>query len=132
MIEQVKKRKPQNYTALSRVFRSKNPHYHRDWQRSNPARARESHWKRYGIKNADGSDFKYPDFQKLLEKQNHSCAICHGTNPNNPRGGDWNVDHNHITGIVRGILCRRCNIGLGMFDDSTGKLKQAISYIGAL
>lgn len=40
-----------------------------------------------------------------------------------------NIDHNHITGKIRGLLCKQCNIGLGMFKDSTESLENAIEYL---
>ena len=39
------------------------------------------------------------------------------------------IDHDHITGKVRGFLCRRCNIGLGQFQDNKEFLYKAISYL---
>ena len=52
----------------------------------------------------------------------YECMIC---------GSDARVciDHCHDTGVVRGILCTKCNLGLGSFDDSIDKLKAAISYL---
>lgn len=39
------------------------------------------------------------------------------------------MDHDHITGTVRGLLCRVCNIGLGHFKDSRLHLKKAMEYL---
>jgi len=55
-------------------------------------------------------------YDELLEKQGHKCAIC-GTTEN--RGHPLCVDHNHSTGIVRGLLCHKCSQGIGLLDDST-------------
>lgn len=40
------------------------------------------------------------------------------------------MDHDHVTGEVRGMLCPSCNNGLGLFKDSVVHLRNAISYLG--
>ncbi len=62
---------------------------------------------------------------KILLKQNHKCGICRKPLHETKR---W-IDHNHKTGTVRGILCVRCNLGLGMFADSTELLTEAVKYL---
>lgn len=54
------------------------------------------------------------------------CAICGDANPGR-RG--WQVDHDHTTGAVRGVLCRSCNLGLGNFRDSPALLTAAAAYL---
>jgi len=39
------------------------------------------------------------------------------------------IDHDHITGKVRGLFCRDCNTGLGMFKDSSALLQKAAQYL---
>lgn len=56
--------------------------------------------------------------------QNNQCAIC-GINPKD----NLVVDHNHITGKVRGLLCSSCNKGLGFFKDNIQRLQSAIVYL---
>ena len=53
------------------------------------------------------------EYNKLLEEQNGVCLICGGINKNNRR---LTVDHNHVTGDVRGLLCTRCNSALGWYE----------------
>jgi DNA-directed RNA polymerase subunit RPC12/RpoP len=66
------------------------------------------------------------EFQELLESQDYKCAIC-GTDE--PGKTSWNVDHDHKTNKVRGILCHRCNVGLGHFYDSVEALQEAVKYL---
>jgi hypothetical protein len=58
----------------------------------------------------------------LLESQNGHCALC-------PSTLHLEIDHNHITGFVRGLLCRKCNALLGLANDSTLRLYRAIDYL---
>lgn len=67
------------------------------------------------------------EFTNLLEKQNHQRAIC---KTDKPQAQGWCVDHNHSTGEVRGILCTKCNRGLGYFDDNPETLMAAIKFWG--
>ena len=71
-------------------------------------------------------------FDVLMKKQDNACAIC-----KNPFGSEHtyraidtpNVDHDHITNKTRGLLCERCNIGLGGFRDTPEFLEAAIKYL---
>lgn len=69
----------------------------------------------------------------MLSAQGDLCAICGkqatgtGTRGGPPR---FHVDHDHVTGKVRGLLCGGCNIGLGGFRDSKSNLISAVSYLG--
>lgn len=67
-------------------------------------------------------------YNLMLEQQNNSCAICDSKSPG--RGGsNFHVDHCHTTGKVRGLLCTKCNMGLGYFNDDIEALKKAIKYL---
>lgn len=66
-------------------------------------------------------------YKALVEKQNGLCASCHGL-PGG-RSGVLHIDHCHKTGKVRGLLCHKCNRGLGLFNDDIAKLRMAISYL---
>ena len=82
-----------------------------------------------GVQKARQRNKKYGlephEYLVLLAQQNGACAIC-----GEPHGGrDLDVDHDHSTGNVRGLLCSRCNKGLGMFKDSLQSLAAAINYL---
>jgi hypothetical protein len=77
---------------------------------------------RYGISRQD--------FYLLLEKQNSECSICgKKIEINSILGNKACVDHNHKTKENRGILCSRCNIGLGMFQDNPELLEKSKKYL---
>jgi hypothetical protein len=63
------------------------------------------------------------EYNKQLEHQQGKCAICF--EPLDKA----HVDHCHDTGTLRGLLCPRCNHGLGHFKDNIEALKQAVEYI---
>jgi len=54
------------------------------------------------------------------------CAICGGINDNDDA---LSVDHDHETGRIRGLLCSKCNKGLGSFNDDPELLRKAIAYL---
>lgn len=68
-------------------------------------------------------------YDEILKSQGGLCAICHQSEK--IEGRQLAVDHNHHTGMVRGLLCHSCNTGLGKFKDSPELLKQAIKYLDA-
>ena len=65
-------------------------------------------------------------YDQMLKDQNNLCAIC--TKPLG-NGQDVNIDHCHTTNIIRGVLCRYCNMGLGNFKDNIQALKNAATYL---
>jgi hypothetical protein len=65
-------------------------------------------------------------YDEMLKNQDGHCAIC-----GNGRGKRrLAVDHNHVTGEVRGLLCSNCNVGIGSFKENKETLKRAIGYLG--
>ena len=65
------------------------------------------------------------EYERMLVEQGGGCKICGNTNS----GKRLAVDHDHQTGQVRGLLCSACNVGLGMFKDSTDLLRRAINHL---
>lgn len=72
--------------------------------------------------------FTHEDYLELLEKQKHKCAIC-GKSSNTEYHKNFNIDHDHETGEVRGLLCNGCNTALGLLKDSISNLQAAILYL---
>lgn len=67
------------------------------------------------------------EYIKLHEAQNGLCACC-GIHESAFKRG-LHVDHDHETGEIRGLLCTKCNPGIGYFGDSIKRLEMAISYL---
>lgn len=86
---------------------------HRDVQRASTLR-------KYGITPNQ--------FDVLFRKQDGKCAICGTEEPGGHRGV-FQVDHDHITGRVRGLLCYKCNHMLGIANDNPNVLRRATDYL---
>ena len=69
------------------------------------------------------------EYHSILDLQNNVCAICGISQDSSSR--KFHVDHDHVTGSIRGILCHHCNTGLGAFRDRPESLLSAISYLKA-
>lgn len=68
------------------------------------------------------------EYDDMLYEQGSGCAIC-GTKNDVVEGRRLAIDHCHDSGKVRGILCAKCNKGLGLFCDSVENLESAIKYL---
>ena len=75
----------------------------------------ERQWAYQAIKKFDSSSFTIVDFDRLYQVQQGKCAIC------NKHQIDLetklSVDHDHKTGIVRGLVCNNCNKNLGVLEN---------------
>lgn len=65
------------------------------------------------------------EFDQMLDSQGGRCAVCRSDDA----GKTWTVDHDHIDGSIRGILCWHCNVGLGHFRDDIPNLIAAADYL---
>lgn len=81
------------------------------------------------IKNKYGIDVK--GVENLLLKQGGRCAICRSSITFDWMRKDYNlhIDHDHMSKKVRGLLCSKCNMGLGCLGDTTFALERALSYL---
>jgi len=82
----------------------------------------QKYWlkKNYGLTKAD--------IEAMLIKQGNVCAIC--------GHAEWgakgpHVDHDHKTGAVRGLLCHRCNVSIGLLDDDPARARTLADYLEA-
>jgi Recombination endonuclease VII len=66
----------------------------------------------------------------MLAKQGGGCAICKSVFSNNGKGNAWfDVDHDHTTGRVRGLLCRDCNVTVGVVEKKSAKISLIHEYL---
>ena len=65
------------------------------------------------------------DYLAKIDEQHNLCAIC----KTKQEGKILAVDHNHVTGKVRGLLCTNCNVGIGNLKDNIQILQSAIEYL---
>jgi hypothetical protein len=98
------------------------------WRRNHPEIIKEKQreyqrtheWKKRGVTRAKVLDLK--------TKQDNKCAIC-GKNADKERWEALCIDHDHNTNTPRGLLCRKCNLGLGCFNDNPNLLNSAAIYL---
>lgn len=127
-------RNKERSAAVSRAYYQANKEARRLssklYQQANSERlstaARTGHLRRrFGLTSAD--------YQKLWEQQQGVCGICHFPETDVDRQSGkvrlLAVDHDHKTGLVRGLLCRRCNTALGLFEDDPERLNSCIEYL---
>jgi hypothetical protein len=100
--------------------RATNPKKMREADRKYYATHREEH-RKYDRERLYGLAAK--EYEAMTVNQGGRCAIC--------RRGDvrLGVDHDHLTGVVRGLLCNGCNAGMGGLQDSPDLLQRAIQYL---
>lgn len=95
----------------------------RRWYRKNTEKARMSSrvclWKKIGA--------SLEDYAELFWIQRGRCAICEAHDSELTR--HLAIDHDHRTGMIRGLLCGNCNRGMGLFFDKPGLLIRASSYL---
>ena len=84
--------------------------------------------KKWSIKSKYG--ITPEEYREMLLFQNGVCAICQKpeTAMRNGSFKDLAIDHNHSTGKVRGLLCSRCNMGIGYLMDNAENLRRAADY----
>lgn len=106
----------------------------KNWIKNNPEK-HKSHCKKSTykshLKNKWGLSLE--DFERLLDSQNGVCKICKKSettfDSKTKEIKRLTVDHCHKTNAIRGLLCCKCNFGIGYFNDSIENLKNAIEYL---
>lgn len=109
--------------SWGKEYRNTHPEKGREWARN---------WRKNNPRNKLAADLKFSfkitveAYENMYRYQNGACAICQGQNTNGKR---LSVDHSHVTGAIRGLLCQQCNSMLGMSKDSIERLRSAAEYL---
>lgn len=114
------------HKAYSKLHPEKGKAYMKAYRKANPEKMKDYQhiWKirKYKI--------TVDRYNQMLSSQNNCCAIC--KNPFVGSGHDQTspcIDHNHITGKVRALLCHKCNKLLGYVNEKTIIFKNAVNYL---
>jgi hypothetical protein len=104
----LRRQDPKKYTAQTQAWRRANAEKYRNYRLM----------KGFGISTTE--------YDKKLKKQKNGCAICCKPCAS---GKNLAVDHCHKSGMIRGLLCSKCNLGLGLFKDDIILLATAKKYL---
>ncbi len=116
-------------SSYIKIWKQKNPEkmkkYNKNttiWRKNHPEETRRSK-RKCVVKSL--YNITMEDYDALFKKQNGLCAIC------GKKQGQMklNIDHNHTTGEIRGLLCSNCNRFLGLAQDSEAILTNALRYL---
>jgi hypothetical protein len=99
--------------------------YQRNWRKNHPEKARARDL-RHDLKRSCGLTME--QFAQKLEAQNGRCVIC-GSTKSSSGNKRFCSDHDHKTNKLRGLLCIKCNRGLGLLGDSVAVLIRALQYL---
>ena len=96
------------------------------WRKANPERTKQgircaTLRKKYGM--------SAKEFDEKFLAQGSCCAICKTKESSSRNKGAMHVDHDHVSGKIRGILCQGCNVTLGKMRDSPELLRAAAAYL---
>jgi hypothetical protein len=96
--------------------------YRREYRKRDDVkrRSRDAYYRKQYGKTADEVD-------EIVELQGGACLICKVDLPE--RLGSRHLDHDHVTGQIRGVLCIDCNHGIGKLKDSPDLLMRAVVYL---
>jgi hypothetical protein len=93
------------------------------WKADNPEKALRS-----SIRSSRRRNGVDPDAaEAALSEHDKTCGCCGTDKP----GGrfSWNVDHDHATGRIRGVLCQNCNTAIGKLGDTLEGVLRAVRYL---
>ena len=128
-------------SCYEKQLRKNNPEYaqkqkdaYKEWRKNNAEKCKQREKDRWADKEYVKHQSLYK-WNKLLSSYDlnqekydalvaNGCELCGSTS-----AGAYHLDHCHETGVFRGLLCSRCNNGLGMLGDTIASLEKAIEYL---
>ena len=116
--EKMKKYNKNRQQTMSETDRRKRHEQSIRWQKNNPE-------KMQGYYLKQNYSLSLGEYNQMLADQGGVCAIC-GLPPQTRKMG---VDHDHVTGKIRGLLCHNCNVSIGLMKDNQDTLAKAIAYL---
>ena len=126
MIKSIKKKNREKRNAYKKEWRNKNKHKAKEYYekvykfKEDKNKTRDNRFKRtYGI--------SLDDYNQMLIDQKGCCLICekHASELNKSLA----IDHCHKTGKIRGLLCSRCNVGIGLLEEDLKIFENCIKYL---
>lgn len=109
------------------VRKEKRNKYYKEYSEKNKERVKKyqsrtpEQWKERNIARRYGITIEF--YNSLIEHQKGVCAICL------KKPEKFHVDHSHETGIVRALLCNKCNTSLGLLQEDIDIFHRAIEYL---
>jgi hypothetical protein len=107
-----------------KVYGAKDKERNRLWAAANPEKARHNSRKKLLGKKYN---MTIEEHDALFVSQGSVCGACGSPEPGSKKG--WSTDHCHKTGVVRGIVCHHCNIGIGHAKDNIETIRSWIAYL---
>lgn len=112
------------HAAEARERYAANPEKYRKIARDRRADGKVD-YRRYFLKYTYGVTPEQVDRMEI--QQGGVCAICEGP-PSGP-GQRLHVDHDHVSGAVRGLLCSKCNTAIGLMADDPARIQAVLNYV---
>lgn len=125
---------PRNHSKTVSICKVCRRTYNKSWRIKNPNKVRQMTQRGRDKRRLASYKAKYgitlEQLNQMMVDQNYRCRLC---KRQFDETGSYRpvVDHDHKTGIVRGLLHNNCNSGLGYFEDDPNLLESAWAYISA-
>ena len=126
---------PEKIKESGKLWKSKNrkkvKQIQENWHKNNPLRGKANYLVQYWPKLTASQALDA--YQALVESQGNKCAICNCAetrkDSRSKKIKDLAVDHDHTTGLVRGLLCGACNTAIGLLRDDPDLTQSATNYL---